>query len=320
MTWLLLALATALFYGLQGVWTKWITRTVSGAAACWAIFAFAFPLLAVYLAFQGLPSIEPRFWPALLTNVAINLVSFYLYVSAIQKGDLGLTYPLLALTPVFVLPVEWVLLGDLPGARGLGGIALVVLGVYLLNFSERRAGLFAPFAAVMRDPGARRMLAVALIWSVSAVVDKVATISSSPAFYGTLESGLIALAFVPLVMRRGEGFRAALSRSGPDRAVPQEGLSALCRAPRDAWAPTVARAGPVSAPSAHAAPSATTHARPRHGGQGPARHPHAPAPERPYPAAQGAAALRRAALKRAALKRPPLYLTLTIISLDYLTS
>ena len=212
MTWLLLALATALFYGLQGVWTKWITRTVSGAAAAWAIFAFAFPLLAVYLAFQGLPAVEERFWPALLTNVAINLVSFYLYVSAIQKGDLGLTYPLLALTPVFVLPVEWVLLGDFPGARGLGGVALVVLGVYVLNFSERRAGLFAPFAAVLRDPGARRMLAVALIWSVSAVVDKVATISSSPAFYGTLESGLIALAFVPLVMRRGEGFRAALSR------------------------------------------------------------------------------------------------------------
>ncbi len=212
MTWLLLALATALFYGLQGVWTKWITRTVSGAAASWAIFAFAFPLLAVYLAFQGLPSVEERFWPALLTNAVINLLSFYLYVSAIQKSDLGLTYPLLALTPVFVLPVEWLLLGDFPGARGLGGIALVVLGVYVLNFSERRAGWFAPFAAVFRDPGARRMLAVALIWSVSAVVDKVATISSSPAFYGTLESGLIALAFVPLVMRRGEGFRAALSR------------------------------------------------------------------------------------------------------------
>ncbi len=212
MTWLLLALATALFYGLQGVWTKWITRTVSGAAASWAIFAFAFPLLATCLAFQGLPPVEERFWPALLTNVAINLVSFYLYVSAIQKGDLGLTYPLLALTPVFVLPVEWLLLGDFPGARGLGGIALVVLGVYLLNFSERRAGWFAPFGAVLRDPGARRMLAVAIIWSVSAVVDKVATISSSPAFYGTLESGLIALAFVPLVMRQGEGFRAALSR------------------------------------------------------------------------------------------------------------
>jgi drug/metabolite transporter (DMT)-like permease len=105
-----------------------------------------------------------------------------------------------------------VLLGELPELRGLGGITLVVAGVYLLNFSERRAGLLAPFAAILRDPGARRMLAVALIWSVSAVVDKVATISSSPSFYGTLESGLIALAFVPLVMRRGEGFRAALSR------------------------------------------------------------------------------------------------------------
>jgi drug/metabolite transporter (DMT)-like permease len=212
LTWLLFAFATAVFYGLQGVWTKWITRHVSGPAASWAIFAFAFPLLAAYLAFQGVPPIAPAFWPALLTSASINVVSFYLYVSAIQKGDLGLTYPLLALTPVFVLPVELVLLGDLPGLQGLGGILLVAAGVYLLNFSERRAGLFAPFATVLRDPGARRMLAVALIWSVSAVLDKIATVSSSPAFYGTLDSGLIALAFVPLVMRRGGGFRAALSR------------------------------------------------------------------------------------------------------------
>ena len=213
MTWLWLALATALFYGLQGVWTKWITRRVSGPAASWAIFAFAFPVLAVYLAFQGSPeSIEPRFWPALATNVTINVLSFHLYVSAIQKGDLGLTYPLLALTPIFVLPIEWVLLGDLPAARGLAGILLVVAGIYALNFSEWRTGLLAPFTAIFRDPGARRMLAVALIWSISAVVDKVATISSSTAFYGTLQTGLIGLAFVPLVMRRGEGFKAALSR------------------------------------------------------------------------------------------------------------
>ena len=56
------------------------------------------------------------------------------------------------------------------------------------------------------------MLAVAVIWSISAVVDKVATISSSTAFYGTLQTGLIGLAFAPLVMKRGEGFREALSR------------------------------------------------------------------------------------------------------------
>jgi uncharacterized membrane protein len=213
LSWLWLGLATALFYGLQGVWTKWIIRRVSGPAASWAIFAFAFPVLAIYLAIQGAPeSVGPRFWPALLTNVTINLVSFYLYVSAIQKSDLGLTYPLLALTPIFVMPIEWVLLGDLPGLQGAGGILLVVTGVYLLNFSERRSGILAPLTAVFRDPGARRMLAVAVIWSISAVVDKVATISSSTAFYGTLQTGLIGLAFAPLVMRRGEGFKSALSR------------------------------------------------------------------------------------------------------------
>jgi surface polysaccharide O-acyltransferase-like enzyme len=44
-----------------------------------------------------------------------------------------MTYPLLALTPVFVVPVEWVLLDEIPGRIGLVGIVLAVLGVYLVH-------------------------------------------------------------------------------------------------------------------------------------------------------------------------------------------
>lgn len=228
MTWPLLAVGAALFYGLQGAWTKRLTSRVPAVVAAWAIFAFAFPLLAGYLALQGLPAIEPVFWPAMLTTCSIGLVSFYLYASAIERGEIGLTVPLLALTPILLVPVEWVLLGDVPRLRGLGGILLVVAGVYLLNVRDLRAGLFAPLAAPFRDPGARRMLAVAALWSVSAVADKVAVTSSSTAFYGTLQTAMLGVGFLPLIVwmrgrtTDGGGGRYAarsVARHGPALAL-----------------------------------------------------------------------------------------------------
>ena len=200
MTWLLLAAGAATFYALQGAWTKRITAEVSRLAATWALFAFSFPLLGGYLALRGVPAVEPAFWPALAANLFVLYpLSMYLFVSAMTEGDLGLTYPLLALTPIMIVPVEWVLLGDTPELRGLAGIVLVIAGVYLLNFRREDASLLAPFAAVARDPGARRGLAVAVLWAVGGTVDRVAVVHSSPAFYGTvITGGLTLLGLLPL--------------------------------------------------------------------------------------------------------------------------
>lgn len=200
MTWLLLAAGAATFYALQGAWTKRITTEVSRLAATWALFAFSFPLLGGYLALRGVPAVEPAFWPALAANLLVLYpLSMYLFVTAMAEGDLGLTYPLLALTPIMIVPVEWVLLGETPELQGLAGIVLVIAGVYLLNFRREDASLLAPFAAVARDPGARRGLAVAVLWAVGGTVDRVAVVHSSPAFYGTvITGGLTLLGLAPL--------------------------------------------------------------------------------------------------------------------------
>lgn len=80
MTWPFLAVGAALFYGLQGAWTKRLTRRLPPIVAAWAIFAFAFalPVLAVYLWVRGVPAVEPVFRLALLGTCSIGLLSFYL--------------------------------------------------------------------------------------------------------------------------------------------------------------------------------------------------------------------------------------------------
>jgi len=168
--------------------------------AGWALFTFALPLLAIALFVRGVPEVEGGFWLAWGVNTLLNFGASYLFLSALRVGELGITYPLLALTPIFVIPLEWILLGDLPGAWGGLGVALIVGGVYLLNFTERSSGLLAPFLALSRDPGAVRMLIVAVLWSLGGTLDRVAVLESSPAFYGFMLSAGLAALYLPLFL------------------------------------------------------------------------------------------------------------------------
>ena len=207
MIWPVLAGGTALFYALHGGWSARVSRRIGAVLAAWALFSFALPILLVYLSVRGIPEVGAGFWPAWGVAVAGNLAAWYLFFSALRRGDLGITYTLLALTPVFVVPVEWVLLRETPAAVGLLGIGLVVAGVYLLNFRAIRTGLFAPFVSLIRDGAAVRALAVAVIWSVTGTLDRVAVLESSPAFYGFMLSAGLSVLFLPfalLAARDGE--------------------------------------------------------------------------------------------------------------------
>lgn len=186
------------------------------ATTTWSLFAFSLPLLFLYLAIRGVPRVDPGFWPVLALNVGLDVLGFTLYVRALQEGDLGLTYPLLALTPALVVPVEWLVLGQHVGLRGAAGIALVVTGVYLLVSPGDRRGLLAPFRALSREPGARRMLAVTVVWAVSGTFDRVAVLRSSPAFYCAALTTCLAIAFLPVALRRaGRAPRLAGPEPGP---------------------------------------------------------------------------------------------------------
>jgi len=193
-----------------------VARAVGPLFSAWALFTFALPFLLGFLLATGIPEVGRGYWPVWGFNTLINLCASFLFMSALSKGDLGLTYPLLALTPVFVIPIEWMVLDALPGPWGAVGIGLVVLGVYLLNFRERSAGLLAPFRALAGDPGAVRMLVVAVLWSVSGTFDRVAVLESSAAFYSFTLSAALSVLYLPLALRsgrrhsKGEGSEAGL--------------------------------------------------------------------------------------------------------------
>ncbi len=74
------------------------------------------------------------------------------------------------------------ILGEKVSLQGGLGILFIVVGSYTLNIHEIRRGFFKPFKAVLKEKGSILMICVALIYSVTSSLGKMAIEHSSPLF------------------------------------------------------------------------------------------------------------------------------------------
>jgi uncharacterized membrane protein len=200
MIWIILALLTAVFESFKNVFSKMSVRNINEYVAAWSMSLFALPLLIPALLVLGIPSISAGFWITVIVNSMLLALASVLYMKALKASDLSVTAPMVTFTPLFLLLTSPLILGEFPRILGFAGILLVVLGSYLLNIREQKKHIFAPFKALLTEKGTRLMLAVAVIWSVTAVIDKVGIGQSSPLCYAVATTGLMCVWLLPLML------------------------------------------------------------------------------------------------------------------------
>lgn len=135
-------------------------------------FVFSLPVLIVIFAgavffWQHLPQLKPQFWLALAVNAPLLVLANYNYVKALELSEMSLSVPLLAFTPIGIMPIAAIWLNEKPTGMGLLGVVLIVVGSFLLNVKK------GPTLAIIKDKGAPYMLITAFIWSITSVMDKV---------------------------------------------------------------------------------------------------------------------------------------------------
>lgn len=147
------------------------------------IKAIAVPFLAVFVVIEGEPqNLDYSFWVSLIVAGTLTAVTTVLILKAFKASELSLVYPLMAFLPVFLLLSSYLMLGELPPAIGLIGVALVSFGAYIINM-RRGDRLLAPVKRLISSQGPRLMIIVILIWSITSNVDKIATESVTPLFW-----------------------------------------------------------------------------------------------------------------------------------------
>ncbi|MGM0550868.1 MAG: EamA family transporter [Bacteroidota bacterium] len=200
MTWIAFALLTAFFRSLTDVAGKKSMHQLSPYTVAWSMYIFSLPLLAAALFFVPVPEIGEQFWLALIAGSLLNTLANILYMNAIKLSDLSLTVPLVTFTPLFMLLTSPIIVGEFPSLWGIVGIVLIVGGSYSLNLKARSQGFLAPFRALLREKGARLMLLVAFIWSLSSNFDKMGILNSSALYWAFLVNVGITIGITPIVL------------------------------------------------------------------------------------------------------------------------
>lgn len=204
MLWLPFALITAFSLSTADALSKKALTDTDELVIVWVREGYALPFLALGFLFVDIPALDRTFWLTVAFLVPLEVLALILYVRAIRLSPLSLTIPFMALSPVFIVLMAFVFLGELPGIAGLVGILMIAVGAYTLNAGASRPGLLGPIKAIAAERGSVLMIIVSLIYSVTSTLGKVALQHSSPVFFGFFYPFLITAALTLFIMARGK--------------------------------------------------------------------------------------------------------------------
>jgi drug/metabolite transporter (DMT)-like permease len=203
--WIVLSLTSAFSLATSDALSKRIITPENEHAVAWLRIVYSLPVLAGAMMFSTVPALDRTFCAAFLSALPLEIAAILLYYKALRLSPLSLSLPFLSFTPVFLILFSWLIMGEAVSAAGAGGIALIALGGYGLNLSALREGPLGPLKAVLRERGSLYMLIVAMIYSATSALGKLAIAHSSAAFFGISYYFALAVFLLPVFALRQGG-------------------------------------------------------------------------------------------------------------------
>jgi len=198
MDWILLSLLSGISVATKNVITRKLSFHTNNSVILYAKYLFVSVFAVILILVTGFPEIKPAFYYYVSLASVIDVIASWYFIRAIASAQIAKTFPLVALTPIFLIATSFFFLGEVPSAVGAAGIITVVCGAYMLRSESIHVGLFEPFKLLLREKASRNMLIAAFLFSFLAVFFKKAILSSSP-FFAFCITQLLGTLFVSLL-------------------------------------------------------------------------------------------------------------------------
>ncbi len=202
-TWVFLSLLSAFTLATSDALTKKVLIKSNEYLVAWFRHLFSLPFLIIIWFFIPQPELDTVFYKAFLFALPLEILAIVLYIKALRVSPLSLTLPFLSLTPLFLIIVSHMILGEKVSLQGGVGIVFITAGSYTLNIHELRKGIFKPFKAIVKEKGSVLMICVALIYSITSSLGKMAIEHSSPLFFGVTYFLAVTAIFAPIAFWGG---------------------------------------------------------------------------------------------------------------------
>jgi len=201
--WVLLALLSAFALATSDALTKKaLARNNEYIVALFRLI-FSLPFLLCILFLIPVPDLNWEFYAVFAIAVPFEIAALIFYIKALRISPLSLTLPFLSLTPVVLIVVSYVMLGERVSLKGGIGICCLAAGGYLLHFHKMKKSVFGPFRAITKEKGSVFMIITALIYSLTSTLGKMAIIHSSPLFFGVMYFIVVTALFTPVALWMG---------------------------------------------------------------------------------------------------------------------
>lgn len=186
--WLILSSISAIFIASKTLFDKKLGSGLDPFAGGAVTALGTTPVLFVIALFLGaFPNILHMpwhfWWPLIVIWVVIYPIQTYAYFRSLQVADFSVVIPVVSLLPVFNLFISWFLIGQAPSALGFLGVVTIVFAILVLLWPE---GGWNSVRERNIIHGVMFMALFSLCVAFGSAFDKVATVSTSPIFYGFL--------------------------------------------------------------------------------------------------------------------------------------
>jgi drug/metabolite transporter (DMT)-like permease len=167
----------------------------------WFLLIALFLYLPMFLYYWPQTTISSFGWICVFTTAFLHFLYFWFLGGAYERGDLSIVYPLSRGSGPLLVPIlAVVLIHEQLSLLGVVGIALVVLGIYIIHLrSFSNQSFLGPFM-VLRDGGSLWALCTGGTIAAYSLVDKVGVGIVYPPVYIYLMLGLTWLFLSPYVL------------------------------------------------------------------------------------------------------------------------
>ena len=216
--WLSLTVLSAFALATSDALTKKALAGHNEYLVTWLRLLPSLPIFLIPLAFMPVPPLRDDFYPCIASALPLELLAVILYTKALKLSPLNLTLPLLSLTPLLLLVLPFLILGERISRWGAAGIVLIAAGGYLLNARRGQVGGLAPLRALVSEKGSLCMLCVAVIYSITSTLGKRAIAASSPLFFAAVYIPLLVVLVSPVALYKGKRELTQIAQNGTIRA------------------------------------------------------------------------------------------------------
>jgi len=121
---------------------------------------------------RGVASVDPAAVTVVAGTASATAAAFVLFLRAIDEGDVSYVTPINKVVPMFVLPLEVLLLGEVLAPIQVAGVVVATAAVYVANYEP--GSLLAPLVSAVHSRPAQLALVSAACYAVSDLGKRVA--------------------------------------------------------------------------------------------------------------------------------------------------